>query len=114
MICPAGKPVDLNESIDFIYGDTYYQRWDCLKTFPYSTDDKNQYIDITSFFVESRINLDGRYDKQRGLNYNLGVLNTNFNLINKCKYELKTLHLFINWNWKFNIYERIINKIKRI
>ena len=64
-------------------GDTYYQRWDCLKTFPYSTDDKNQYIDITSFFVESRINLDGRYDKQRGLKYNLGVLNTNFNLINK-------------------------------
>ena len=53
------------------------------RTFPYSTDDKNQYIDITSFFVESRINLDGRYDKQRGLKYNLGVLNTNFNLINK-------------------------------
>ena len=88
---PAGKAVRLNNS-DSVYttvklkgthGDTYYQRWDCLKTFPYSTDDKNQYIDITSFFVESRINLDGRYDKQRGLKYNLGVLDTNFNLINK-------------------------------
>lgn len=88
---PAGESVRLNNS-DSVYttvklkgthGDTYYQRWDCLKTFPYSTDDKNQYIDITSFFVESRINLDGRYDKQRGLKYNLGVLNTNFNLINK-------------------------------
>lgn len=83
---PAGEAINLTgETISLRgnYGDTYCQRWDCLKTFPYSTDDKNQYIDITSFFVESRINLDGRYDKQRGLKYNLGVLNTNFNLINK-------------------------------
>lgn len=83
---PAGEAIKLTgETILLIgnHGDTYYQRWDCLKTFPYSTDDKNQYIDITSFFVESRINLDGRYDNQRGLKYNLGVLNTNFNLINK-------------------------------
>ena len=83
---PAGEAVKLTGNTVTLrgnHGDTYYQRWDCLKTFPYSTDDKNQYIDITSFFVESRINLDGRYDKQRGLKYNLGVLNTNFNLINK-------------------------------
>lgn len=83
---PAGEAINLTgETISLRgnHGDTYYQRWDCLKTFPYSTDDKNQYTDITSFFVESRINLDGRYDKQRGLKYNLGVLNTNFNLINK-------------------------------
>lgn len=83
---PAGESIKFTgETISLRgnHGDTYYQRWDCLKTFPYSTDDKNQYIDITSFFVESRINLDGRYDKQRGLKYNLGVLNTNFNLINK-------------------------------
>lgn len=83
---PAGEAIELTGdtiSLRGNHGDTYYQRWDCLKTFPYSTDDKNQYIDITSFFVESRINLDGRYDKQRGLKYNLGVLNTNFNLINK-------------------------------
>lgn len=90
---PAGEAIELTgDTIELTgdtislrgnHGDTYYQRWDCLKTFPYSTDDKNQYIDITSFFVESRINLDGRYDEQRGLKYNLGILNTNFNLINK-------------------------------
>ena len=83
---PAGEAIKLTGNTVTLkgnHGDTYYQRWDCLKTFPYSTDDKNQYIDITSFFVESRINLDGRYDKQRGLKYNLGILNTNFNLINK-------------------------------
>ena len=83
---PAGEAIKLTGNTVTLkgnHGDTYYQRWDCLKTFPYSTDDKNQYIDITSFFVESRINLDGRYDKQRGLKYNLGVLDTNFNLINK-------------------------------
>ena len=81
---PSGDTFDItsNAVLTGTIGDTYYQRWDCLKTFPYSIDDKNQYIDITSFFIESRINLDGRYDKQRGLKYNLGVLNTNFNLIN--------------------------------
>lgn len=81
---PSGDTFDITSNVVLTgtIGDTYYQRWDCLKTFPYSTDDKNQYIDITSFFIESRINLDGRYDKQRGLKYNLGVLNTNFNLIN--------------------------------
>lgn len=46
-----------------LYGDIHYQRWDCLKTYPYSYDDKNQIIDVLSFMVESKINLDGRYDK---------------------------------------------------
>jgi hypothetical protein len=44
-------------------GDTYFQRWDCVKTLP--NDGENNIIDITSFMVESRINLDGRYDKFR-------------------------------------------------
>ena len=46
-----------------LYGDIHYKRWDCLKTYPYSYDDKNQVIDVLSFMVESKINLDGRYDR---------------------------------------------------
>ena len=78
-------PSSITASIDDYVlgnGDTYFQKWDCLKTVPNSPEDKNQYIDITSFYVESRINLDGRYDKQRGLKNNLGTTEENFNLIN--------------------------------
>ena len=63
-------------------GDHYFMRYDCLKTFPYSTSDKNQIVEILSFMCETRINLDGRYDKKRGLLDNTTVTDTNFNLIN--------------------------------
>lgn len=79
---PAGKPVDLNESIDFIYGDTYYQRYDCLKTYPFTTEDENSVVEIASFMCESRVNLDGRYDRNRGQISNLNMSPQNFNLIN--------------------------------
>lgn len=48
-------------------GDTYFQRWDCLRTKPYSEDAENKVIDITSFMVETHINLDGRSDLYRGM-----------------------------------------------
>lgn len=73
-----GQPYGIFKGV----GDTYFQRWDCLKTCAYSNEDKNQYIDITSLMIESRINLDGRYDNQRGLIFNLGSNITNFNLYN--------------------------------
>ena len=46
-------------------GDTYFQRWDCLKTKPLGADDVNQVIDITSVMLETHINIDGRTDLQR-------------------------------------------------
>lgn len=61
-------------------GDTFYQRWDCLKTYPFSKEDTNQVIDITSFMVESHINIDGRYDRRRYTD--LTIDNSNFNKIN--------------------------------
>ena len=79
---PAGKPVDLNEPIDFIYGDTYYQRYDCLKTYSFTTEDENSVVEIASFMCESRVNLDGRYDRNRGQISNLNMSPQNFNLIN--------------------------------
>lgn len=64
-------------------GDTYYMRYDCLKTYPFRRTDVNQIVEILSFMVETRINLDGRYDKRRGWLDNTTSDNTNFNLINK-------------------------------
>lgn len=84
---PAGEPVSLNvdaanDVITYSYGDTYYQRYDCLKTFPYTKEDENSIVDIASFYVETHINLDGRYDRNRGNLSNLNISNTNFNLLN--------------------------------
>jgi hypothetical protein len=71
---PATDVINLEElnedsSVELVYkyGDTWCQRYDCLKTYPYTNEDENQIIDILSFNCESRVNLDGRYDRNRGL-----------------------------------------------
>ena len=58
---------DMDGTIFGDQGDTYFQRWDCLKTKPYSTGSVNNVIDITSVMVETHINIDGRTDLQRGI-----------------------------------------------
>lgn len=63
--------------------DAYYQRFDCLKTYPYSDEDPNQLVEIFSFMVQTRINLDGRWDINRGLLDNTLMNNTNFGLLNQ-------------------------------
>lgn len=78
---PISNITPLTDNILQSWGDTYYQRWDCLKTFPTTEDDINQVIDITSFMVESHINLDGRTDQNRG-NFNIMSRPSNFNLMN--------------------------------
>ena len=79
---PAGPIVPLNSKIEFRYGDTYYQRYDCLKTYSFTEEDENSVIEIASFMCESRINLDGRYDRNRGQISNLNMSPINFNLMN--------------------------------
>lgn len=64
------------------WGDTYYQRWDCMKTFPTTEEDKNSIVDILSFMVESHQNLDGRCDVNRGITNLVNARPTNFNLFN--------------------------------
>ena len=68
--------------IKWTEGDTYYQRYDCLKTQPYSDDDYQSVVEILSFMCETRVNLDGRYDNNRGLIDNTYVNSRNFNLMN--------------------------------
>ena len=82
----AGEAVSIdgNNDVDVAWewGDTWYQRYDCLKTYPYTSDDVNQLVEIGSFMCETRVNLDGRYDRNRGLVSNINITSTNFNLIN--------------------------------
>lgn len=84
---PAGKTVSLEGqqadiTLHYTQGDTYYQRFDCLKTYPFSEDAKNNIVEIVSFMCETRINIDGRYDRNRGQKNNLSMSPTNFNLFN--------------------------------
>lgn len=88
---PCGEAYSLTTAIGFpkdkvtikwSEGDTYYQRYDHLKTYPFTQEDTNSIVEIVSFMCESRINLDGRYDRNRGLSSNLHITPQNFNLLN--------------------------------
>lgn len=88
---PACEPVGIDDisnnddiiSIPYEFGDTWYSRYDCLKTYPFTKEDENQIVEIGSFMCETRVNIDGRYDKNRGQASNLNMSPQNFNLINE-------------------------------
>ena len=65
-----------------IKGDTYFQRYDHLKTYPYSQTDTNSIVDIVSFCCETHVNLNGRYDKNKGLRDNTMITPNIFNQLN--------------------------------
>lgn len=69
-------------TLQWTEGDTYYQRYDCLKTYPFTHEDQNSVTEIVSFMCETRVNIDGRYDRNRGQSNNLYVSPQNFNLLN--------------------------------
>jgi hypothetical protein len=78
---PDGDATKDDITIVWSEGDTYYQRYDHIKTYPFSKEDQNQVTDIVSFMVETKINLDGRYDRNRG-KASLVVTPENFNIMN--------------------------------
>lgn len=80
----AGEAIDINNNnvIEYLQGDTYFQRYDCMKTYPYTLEDENSVTEILSFYCETRVNIDGRYDRNRKNFNNLALTPTNFNLIN--------------------------------
>lgn len=83
----GGRAVTVTEGTDNIQlvwdnGDTYFQRYDCLKTYPFTEEDPNQLVEILSFMCETRVNIDGRYDRNRGQLDNTNMSPINFNLFN--------------------------------
>lgn len=88
---PCGDPISLvgtnniaKESVIIKWeeGDTYFQRYDHIKTYPFTLEDQNAVTDIVSFMCETRVNLDGRYDRNRGQTSNFAITPENFNLMN--------------------------------
>lgn len=118
----AGETVDIpSGSNDVVLrwtkGDTYYQRYDCMKTYAYSPEDPNQMVEMLSFMCETHVNLDGIYDKDRGtiIAYNLNP--NNFGHINPVYSQrdnfFTTLNRKINWDTKEkNIYPNILTYTK--
>lgn len=88
---PCGDPISLVDTnngvkssitIRWKEGDTYFQRYDHIKTYPFTLEDQNAVTDIVSFMCETRVNIDGRYDRNRGQTSNFSVTPENFNLMN--------------------------------
>lgn len=62
-------------------GDTYFQRWDCVRTLPVENA-YNNIVDICSVMLETHTNIDGRYDNRRGSTDIVNTTSENFNLFN--------------------------------
>lgn len=98
-------------TVPYEYGDTWYSRYDCLKTYPFTSEDENQVVEIGSFMCETRVNIDGRYDKNRGKLSNLNMTPQNFNLLNEVYSQKDT---FFNYRildkdyYKHNIFSNQI------
>ena len=73
---------NVSDNIEITYGDTFYQRWDCLKSYPSTEEDENSIVDILSFMVETHTNVDGRYDSLRGTHSILYARPNTWNLMN--------------------------------
>lgn len=88
---PCGDPISLVDNNNVVKssiiirweeGDTYFQRYDHIKTYPFTLEDQNAVTDIVSFMCETRVNIDGRYDRNRGQTSNFSITPENFNLMN--------------------------------
>lgn len=94
---PCGEPVSLGDgsspvTYEYSYGDTYFQRWECLKTYPFTDEDINQIIEIGSFMLETHVNIDGRCDRNRGQLTNVSP--RNFNLMNSVYSQLNNFFTY--------------------
>lgn len=77
------------------YGDTWYGRWDCLKTQEMTADDQQSIHDYISVMIESHMNLNGRYDEYRNY-YDWTIVNAE--LANKFNPVYSQLDNF--WQYK--------------
>ena len=103
---PCGEAVDLEGNsitLKWNEGDTYYQRYDHIKTYPFTLEDPNSITEIVSFMCETRMNLDGRYDRNRGQSNNLVVTPENFNLLNTAYNQSNNYFNYIQ-NMKYKIF----------
>ena len=73
----ASFATPMDQMLTQSWGDTYYQRWDCEKTYPFTEEDVNSNVEVLSFMLESHKNLDGRCDVNRGIHNLVNVRPSN-------------------------------------
>ena len=106
----SSSPVKTTYDTKHMGGDTFYQRWDCLKTYPYTEEDVNSVVDVTSFMVESHTNLDGRCDVNRkSLKLTL-IRPTNYNLFNTAYNQTDNIFNYKSLDSKFDL-DRFSNMV---
>lgn len=79
---PCSKAFNIGEKVTNTYGDTWLQRYDVLRTYAYDSESENSIIDIVSTVLESYMNTNGRYDRNKGSQNNTFMSPLNFNLFN--------------------------------
>lgn len=62
---PISSSTKIGSSCNGLEGDTYFQRWDSLRTYP-NTEEQQGVVDVVSLMLETHENLDGRSDITRG------------------------------------------------
>ena len=95
-------PLSTSAVLTWDRGDTYYQRYDCLKTYPYTLEDENSIVEVVSFMCETRMNIDGRYDRNRGT-ASLVAHPTNYNLFNPVYSQQDNFFTYHGFNSQNNV-----------
>ena len=110
---PGGEEININVSNTLVWssGDTYLQRYDNLKTYSPTVNNINGVVDILSFMCETRINLDGRYDRNRGQSDNTIMSPSNFNLINSAYTQDNNYYTYNYLEYKKRNVEDAFNQI---
>ncbi len=99
----------------YLAGDTYLQRYDNLKTYTADPTAANSITEIVSFFCETHINIDGRYDRNRGNINNLTITPELFNLLNPAynqENNLFTYHTIDSTRYNLNTFSNSITWTK--
>jgi hypothetical protein len=86
-------------------GDYFFGRFDSLRTYCYAENDVNSVVEIVSGMLCSRINLDSRCDRNRGV-VTPTVSPENFNLFNPVYNQLNNYFTFSYVNIDDLIYSR--------
>jgi len=78
-------------------GDTFFQRWDCLRTVPYAEEDENSVIDIASFMVETYDNVESSYSSNKGYDNMLLARQSNYNRLNHAYNQSNNIFRYNSW-----------------
>lgn len=78
---PISEVTKLEQPCNGLEGDTYFQRWDSLRTYP-KADETQGIVDVVSLMLETHDNLDGRSDINRGRTDVHNIRPENINVMN--------------------------------